>query len=127
MYSIAVEATFSAVHRVKLCDRAVEPLHGHDWGVRVWFSQPELGDSGMVVDFSAARTTLEGILADLQAKNLNEIDALARHNPTAEVLAKYLFERIRAAGMNSVYRVEVTEAPGCLAAYEAPSSADSAG
>ena len=80
----------------------------------------------MVADFSAARATLEGILADLQAKNLNEIDALARQNPTAEVLAKYLFERIRAAGMNSVYRVEVTEAPGCLAAYETPSSADSA-
>ena len=123
MYSIAVDATFSAVHRVQLPNRAVEPLHGHDWGVRAWFAQPELGESGMVVDFSAARATLEGILADLQAKNLNEIDPLSRQNPTAEVLAKYLFERIRAAGVTSVCRVEVKEAPGCLAAYEAPSSA----
>jgi 6-pyruvoyl-tetrahydropterin synthase len=80
----------------------------------------------MVADFSAARAMLKGILADLQNKNLNEIDALAGQNPTAEVLAKYLFERIRAAGMKGVYRVEVTEAPGCLAAYEAPFSADGA-
>lgn len=120
MYSIAVDATFSAAHRVRLPDGTLEPPHAHDWGVRVWFGGPGLDESGMVIDFQEARTALDAVLADLQHKNLNELDPLAALNPTAEVLARYVFERIRASGLPMIRRVEVTEAPGCVAAYEYP-------
>ena len=118
MYSITVEATFPAVHRVRLPDGTLESPHAHDWGVRCWFSRPELDEYGMVMDFLEAQTALEAVVADLRHENLNEFDPIADLDPTAEVLARYVFDRIRASGRSLIRRVEVTEAPGCMASYE---------
>ena len=120
MYSIAVEATFSASHQVRLSDGTREPRHAHDWAVRAWFSCPTLDGCDMVVDFHEAQMAVEAVVSEFHHKNLNEIGAIADLNPTAEVLARHVYERIRAAGLPAIRRVEVTEAPGCVAAYESP-------
>ena len=120
MYSIAVEATFSASHQVRLPDGTRESLHAHDWVVRAWFSCPTLDGCDMVVDFHEAQVALRAVVSDFQHKNLNEIGAIAALNPTAEVLARHIYDRIRVAGLSGILRVEVTEAPGCVAAYECP-------
>ena len=41
MYTVSVEARFSAVHRVSLPDGGIERAHGHDWLVRVHFAADE--------------------------------------------------------------------------------------
>lgn len=117
MYSVMVELGFSALHRVALRDGTLEPLHGHDWIVRAWFERAALDDRGMVLDFHEARETLRSILADLHHGNLNDLPVLHDSPPTAEAVARYIFERLSAHGLGSVRRVEVTEAPGCVAAY----------
>jgi 6-pyruvoyltetrahydropterin/6-carboxytetrahydropterin synthase len=119
MYTAIVTATFSATHRVALPDGTLEPTHGHDWTVRAHFSRAALNERGMVVDFCAAESALQAIAAELHHRNLNDLSALEAALPTAEVLAKYLFDRLRQAGFPELCRVEVTEAPGCLAAYDA--------
>ena len=118
MYSVSVETSFCATHRVRLPDGTVEPSHGHDWRVRVFFARAELDDNGMVVDFDAARETLCAVTATLHHADLNAIRAFAGRNPTAEVVARYLFEQVRKRGFPQICCVEVTEAPGCVATFE---------
>lgn len=119
MYSIIVEATFSAVHRLRLADGVLEPVHGHDWVVRATFCKEILDEQGMVVDFHVAWQSLRKIVVGWHHGDLNDGDVLGGLNPTAEVVAKYVFDRLVADGLGSIRRVDVTEAPGCVAVYEA--------
>ena len=119
MYTVRIEAGFCATHHVRLADGSVEPPHGHDWRVRAEFARAELDDREMVVDFEAARAALCSIVAPLHHADLNEHPGLTGRNPTAEVVARHLFDRMRALGFCDIRRVEVTEAPGCVAAFGA--------
>jgi 6-pyruvoyltetrahydropterin/6-carboxytetrahydropterin synthase len=118
VYSISVEGRFSAVHRVRLLDGTVEPPHRHEWIVRAYFARAKLDQLGMVVDFSAAQSGLRSVTGRLDHKDLNRCEELTGQNPTAEVVARYVFQSLMDAGFSTVSRVEVTEAPGCLAAFE---------
>jgi len=122
-YSISIDATFSATHRLRLADGSLEPLHGHDWHVRAHFSRTKLDETGMVIDFHHARDVLRSILAPLHYADLNSLPDFARFNPTAENVAQHVFHKLHGAGLNGVCRVEVTEAPGCVASYERGSGA----
>lgn len=118
MYSITVEATFSAIHSLRLADGRVEPPHGHDWRVRAFFRSAGLDDWGMVVDFDAASARLGEIVQRLHHRDLSTEQPFAGRNPTAEVVARYVFDQLHEVGLRQVWRVEVTEAPGCTAAFE---------
>ncbi len=63
------------------------------------------------------------MLASLQYVNLSEVEDLAELNPTAEAVAKCVFDRLRAQGFFGIRRIDVTEAPGCVATYEVPAPA----
>lgn len=118
MFTIAVEAGFSATHWVRYANGAVEKPHGHDWRVRAFFSRSHLDDVGMVIDFSEAQAALRSAVRELENTDLNAHPSLRGANPTAEVVAKHIFDRVFAAGLSTLYRVEVTEAPGCVAIFE---------
>jgi len=118
LYTIGVEAGFSAHHHVRLHDGTLEAAHKHDWKVRAQFARRELDEVGMVLDFSTVQDSLNAILARLHGTDLNTHDDLDGLNPTAELVAKYIFECLVGRGLNSILRVEVTEAPGCVAAFE---------
>lgn len=118
MYTVSVEANFSAIHRVRSADGSLEPPHGHDWRVRAYFGRNELDEQEMVVDFLEAKSGLEAAIADLNHANLNEIEVFRDRNPTAEAVAKLLFDRLRGRGLAALIRVEVTEAAGCVASFE---------
>lgn len=118
MYMVTVEGRFCAVHRVRLPDGTLEPLHGHDWQVRACFATGALDDAGMVVDFEAARSALQSTLDKLTHADLNEHEGFAGLNPTAEVVARYVFDRLRGREFTTIRRVDVTEAPGCTATFE---------
>jgi 6-pyruvoyltetrahydropterin/6-carboxytetrahydropterin synthase len=118
MYTIIVEGSFSATHQLALADGSIEPLHGHDWGVRAHFASPTLDRCGMVLDFEDARAGLRSVLERLRYVDLNQHEGFRGANPTAEAVARYIFDRLREAGLTMLRRVEVTEAPGCVAVYE---------
>ena len=103
---------------MRLHDGTLEVPHEHDWKVRAWFARRKLDEAGMVVDFSTVQDALDAILAGLHATDLNTHESFHGLNPTAEIVAKYIFESLAGRGMNSILRVEVTEAPGCVAAFE---------
>ena len=118
MYAVTVEANFQAFHRLRLPDGTLEPRHAHDWRVRARFVQAELDDAGMVVDFGKAQSALESVAKHLDGTDLNDHAHLAVANPTAELVAKHIFERLAGLGLSALRRVEVMEAPGCTATFE---------
>ena len=126
MYTVTVEASFSAVHRLRLPDGSLEPLHGHDWLVRAFFSRSELDRSSMVIDFHEAQSHLHGVLGELHHRNLSEVLPPETGNPTAESVAKHVYDRLCARGLSCLRRIEVTEAPGCVAGFE-PAGGDAKG
>lgn len=118
MYTAIVESTFHARHAVHYPDGSLEPLHAHDWIVRAVFRRPELDDRHMVVDFCTAQEALAAVTETLHRRNLNELAEFRERTPTAEVVARYIFDGLAARDLHALQRVEVTEAPGCAAAYE---------
>jgi 6-pyruvoyltetrahydropterin/6-carboxytetrahydropterin synthase len=119
MYEIRVHALFSAVHQLRLGDGRLEPLHGHDWRAEAVFRGPDLDDSGLLVDFVAAEAGLREVVAALHHSNLNEAPMLAGLNPTAEHVARRIFEELQAR-LGQTYplsAVYVREAPGCVAGF----------
>jgi 6-pyruvoyltetrahydropterin/6-carboxytetrahydropterin synthase len=117
MFTITVESTFSATHHLRLPGGEIEPIHGHDWKVMATFGREGLDDAGMVVDFHQAQAVLQGVVDELHLTDLHACPGLAGLNPTAEVLAKYVHDRLAGAGFASIRSVSVTEAPGCAATF----------
>ncbi len=123
MYECRVQAGFSAAHQLRLADGALEPVHGHDWKVEVVFRGALLDRTGVLVDFIAAEKALHQVVAVLDHTSLNECPGRLGLNPTAEHVARWIFDKLRErmgaeAPPAAVY---VTEAPGCVAAYLADS------
>ncbi len=118
MFAITVEGGFRAQHHVRFADGSTEEPHAHDWRVRVTLRRPRLDTVGMVADFDRVRDLLADALAPFEGADLNVHPLLHGLNPTAEVVAKRTFDRLIELGLSDLFRVEITEAPGCVAAYE---------
>lgn len=119
VYEVRVRGVFSAVHRLRLEDGTVEPLHGHDWKVEAVFRGTTLNGAGFLIDFEKAGAALSEVLARLNYADLNTAAWLEGVNPSAERVAKAVFGELRARlgrdqPLASVY---VEEAPGCIAGY----------
>lgn len=72
-------------------------LHGATYVVDATFRRGELDEDGLVVDIGLAHASLQKVLADLNYRNLDEVDAFAGINTTTEFLAREIFERLAGA------------------------------
>ena len=119
MYEVAVEASFTAAHRVRDASGEFEPPHMHHWHVRATFAGAELNEAGLLVDFTEAQRCLRQAVALLDGSDLNACPALAGVAPSAEGVAKGIYDLLvkHAALRPLLRRVTVTEAPGCCASY----------
>ncbi len=122
MFEASVSGWCAASHQLRLHDGRLEPLHGHNWHVRVTFAAAELDSIGVVVDFVALQRRLNALLATLHDTHLNNLPAFQRRNPSAENLALHVAESLRdfPSGAARLTCVSVEEAPGCVASYRPP-------
>ena len=120
MFGIIVEKQFCATHQLRLPDGTLEPLHGHDWIVRAFCRAGRLDEFDMVLDFHVAEQALASAVAAWHHQHLNTLPAFAGRNPTAELVAFELFRLLKNKDLSALYRLEVTEAPNCIAFYEEP-------
>jgi len=109
-YSVRVRREFSAAHYLHGSQGKCEELHGHNYLVEVTIAGDELKSPGMVADFVQVKKDLELVLPD--HKLLNDV---LPFNPTAENLARYFFDQLRAK--YRVARVAVWENDSCCAEY----------
>jgi len=120
-FDIQIRRVFASAHAIRLYDGTLEPLHGHNWDVRVTVSADNLDSIGVVMDFHELDRHLEAIIAPWRNRNLNEVEPFATLNPSAEHVALVIAERMRVRIVPPlvVSRVEVTEAPDCVAIWRA--------
>lgn len=119
MYEIVVESSFCATHALRLADGSTESVHGHDWRVTAVLAAPELDECGFVADFEDVGAALGEITQALHHADLNNHPWFLEVNPTAERVARVVFDRLggKTSWGSAVASVSVTEAPGCMARY----------
>jgi 6-pyruvoyltetrahydropterin/6-carboxytetrahydropterin synthase len=105
MWELSKSFHFEAAHRLSNTSlgAAAEEIHGHSFRAEIVIRGVPDRDKGMIVDFGAVDQQIAHVRALLDHKYLNDVEALGL--PTLENLARFIFERVRAAG--DVCRVTV--------------------
>ena len=81
-------------------------MHGHSFRGEVAVRGDIDRRTGWVMDFADIKREVDPIIARLDHYLLNEIDGL--HNPTSEVLAMWLWERLKPK-LPLLYRITIEE------------------
>ncbi|TMQ95298.1 6-carboxytetrahydropterin synthase QueD [Actinomadura soli] len=111
---IFCEFTFEAAHRLPnvpeghKCAR----LHGHSYRVEVHVIGDVDPDMGWLVDFAEIKAAFKPIQGQLDHYYLNEVSGL--ENPTSEVLAKWIWDRLIDQLPLSAIMVRETCTSGCI-------------
>lgn len=116
-FYIRTSRTFSAAHQLRLPDRSLEPLHGHNWEVAVTVAAQKLDGMGVVMDFHELERLVDTIVQPMHNRHLNELPAFTQLNPSAENVAFVVGSSLKLPQGVKLICVEVTEAPGCVAGY----------
>jgi len=121
LFSVVVETHFWASHRLTLPTGAKEPPHGHNWAVTAQVSRSRLNKTGLVIDFRRLRQIIRDIVAEFDNEDLGKVDFFRRNNPSAENVAKYVYQQLKPRLPQSVRLecVRVVEEPGCCAEFGA--------
>jgi 6-pyruvoyltetrahydropterin/6-carboxytetrahydropterin synthase len=120
MYTVRIEDGFAAAHFLTRYHGKCERLHGHNYKVFVTAAGTELDDGGMLVDFGVLKTALRRITAELDHSSLNDHPAFSDGCPSAERIARFIFERMRADMPKTRFTlVEVFETDRNRATYAA--------
>jgi 6-pyruvoyltetrahydropterin/6-carboxytetrahydropterin synthase len=131
MYSVTVRDHVMIAHSFtgKVFGPA-QRLHGATYVVDVEFRRPELDVDGVVIDIGQAGDALRRVLAALNYRNLDEMDAFTGRNTTTEFLARVVFDGLVAAirqdalgpGAGAVEQIRVTlhESHVASAGFEGP-------
>jgi 6-pyruvoyltetrahydropterin/6-carboxytetrahydropterin synthase len=68
-------------------------LHGHSYVVQIYVTGDIDPEVGWVMDFAELKKIAEPVIEQLDHHYLNEIPGL--ENPTCEILARWIWERLR--------------------------------
>ena len=118
MYTLKVEGAFEAAHHINDYPGKCARLHGHNWVVEAVVKGRELDELGMLVDFKDIKQTLKDTLERFDHRYLNELAPFKDGvNPTAENLARIIFEEL--AGNEIFKRDSVLVA---ITVFESPKS-----
>ena len=93
MYEVSVDETFAAAHNLRNYKGKCEALHGHNYKVRVTLAGPELDATGLLYDFVHLKQVIQGVIRSLDHKYLNELKPFDVLNPSAENIARHIYEQ----------------------------------
>ncbi len=113
MYELTVKGHFDAAHALHGYPGECRELHGHTWDVEVTVSGLTLDEVGIVYDFKQLKDDLGAVLEPYDHAYLNDVAPFDAINPTAENLARVVFEALagRVGPQVSVVEVAVWESP----------------
>jgi 6-pyruvoyltetrahydropterin/6-carboxytetrahydropterin synthase len=88
-FEISTTRSFSAAHQLRLYDGSLEPVHGHNWRVRVTVAADRLDAIGVVMDFHELERLVDRVITPWHNHHLNEVSAFrdGSTNPSAENVA----------------------------------------
>jgi 6-pyruvoyltetrahydropterin/6-carboxytetrahydropterin synthase len=92
MFEVSVDETFAAAHNLRNYHGKCEDLHGHNYKVRVVLAGRELDETGLLYDFVHLKRVIQEVIGSLDHKYLNEMAPFDTLNPSAENIARYIFD-----------------------------------
>jgi 6-pyruvoyltetrahydropterin/6-carboxytetrahydropterin synthase len=133
MFRVTREIDFCYGHRLLNYDGKCRYLHGHNGRAVISIAGEKLDHRGMVLDFADIKRSVSTWIddnldhrmilnrADPVVSFLEEVGEplyLIDENPTAENIAKLIFEQTRLLGV-PIVEVRLWETPRCFATYAA--------
>lgn len=116
MFLISKDHSFSASHQLgglppeHPCSR----LHGHNYLIRIHLASDTLTQPGFVIDYNDLKPFFAWVDDKFDHQHLNE---RVRVNPSAENLARYLFDVAKGDFNLPVVQMSVSETPKTWATY----------
>ena len=92
MYEVFVDETFAAAHNLRNYKGKCENLHGHNYKVRVTLAGPALDATGLLYDFVHLKQVIQNVIRSLDHQYLNERKPFDALNPSAENVAKFIYD-----------------------------------
>jgi 6-pyruvoyltetrahydropterin/6-carboxytetrahydropterin synthase len=108
MYELTVKGHFDAAHALRDYPGECRNLHGHTWDVEVTVGGTELDEIGIVYDFKALKDDLASVLGDYDHVYINDVPPFTQLTPTAENLARVIYERLAGTVDTRVRVLEVS-------------------
>lgn len=121
MYELTVKSHFDAAHVLNGYPGECSLLHGHTWDIEVTVAGERLDEVGIVYDFKRFKSDLAEVLERYDHAYLNDVEPFNALNPTAENLARVIFEALaeKIGEEVSVKEVVVWESPVARIVYRA--------
>jgi len=131
MYRVTREIDFCYGHRLLQYEGKCRYLHGHNGRLLVTFETDSLDKLGMVLDFADIKRILQKWIDDNLdhrmilhrddpvvhvLQSMGEPLYLLGENPTAENIARHIFEYVGSAGL-PIVETQLWETPRCSAIY----------
>ena len=131
MFSVTREITFCYGHRLLNYDGKCRHLHGHNGRAVITLETDHLDELGMVVDFSRLKRVVGGWIDETldhkmilhhddpvlpELRRQNEPVFVVNVNPTAENIARLIFDYTRSQGF-PIVETHLWETPRCFATY----------
>jgi 6-pyruvoyltetrahydropterin/6-carboxytetrahydropterin synthase len=108
MYRLTIHDYFSSAHQLKGYRGKCEGVHGHNWKIEAEVGGETLDEIGMLMDFSILKKILKGVIDPLDHVMLNEVDGFRDRNPSSELIARHIFERMKEKLPGGVTLISVT-------------------
>ena len=121
MFELTVKSEFEAAHRIEDYPGKCVRLHGHNWIVEAIVQGDTLNELGILIDFKVLKGALNKVLDEFDHQYLNELEIFADKNPTSEIIAKEIFDKLSTAeifsGTTKLKGVTVYESPKSSVTY----------
>jgi 6-pyruvoyltetrahydropterin/6-carboxytetrahydropterin synthase len=116
MFELMIEESFCAAHALRGYNGPCENLHGHTWKVQVFLTGNKLNKIGILIDFRGIKAALKKVLDRFDHQNLNDLPEFKKQNPSCEILAKLVFEKLKKE-LKGLSKVTVFESEKTSASY----------
>jgi 6-pyruvoyltetrahydropterin/6-carboxytetrahydropterin synthase len=101
MFEVSIEETFAAGHALRGYRGKCENLHGHNYKVRVTLTGDTLDQIGLLYDFKDVKAVTNEVIDRLDHQYLNDLEPFRQMNPSAENMARYIYDEIKALLLKS--------------------------
>jgi 6-pyruvoyltetrahydropterin/6-carboxytetrahydropterin synthase len=120
MFEVKIVTDFAAAHSLRNYPGECKNVHGHNWKVEIIVRSEDLDSIGLSLDFKSMKKETEDLLDTLDHHYINEVPPFHTLNPSAENIARWLYESL-SKRLNTpqvgVARVNVWENDRSCASY----------